>query len=329
MAELLGIGIAEVQRVALLGDLILPTLARPIVPVLEAGQRERGVGAGQEVRVDVLTRETLGFARREIPVPGRCCSIRNGDRSECAVAKPEQDDRGVFDFEFPDVVRRHCLYRLDIAEQEPNLIDVVDEVDENGPAALAPPPLRVEVLGRLEPGGHRRHANGPPEAALVDDLLRAPHYGVIAPLMPHQRRQAGGRGRVADAHGIRERVGDRLFHQHCGAAAEAVDGDVGVHDVRRRNDDGAWLDRGQHPLEVGEPRYRGRLRDTSSVFRRLGNPDQVEPLLLQRTIDVRSADQTGADHGNGYPLHGGLSDAGGVMLHNIKDAESPAKDLQR
>jgi hypothetical protein len=52
-------------------------------------------------------------------------------------------------------------------------------------------------------------------------------------------------------------------------------------------------------------------------------------LLLQRTIDVRSADQTGADHGNGYPLHGGLSDAGGVMLHNIKDAESPAKDLQR
>ena len=147
--------------------------------------------------------------------------------------------------------------------------------------------------------------------------------------MPHQSRQAGGRRRVADAPGIRERIGDRLFHQHRGAAAEAVDRDVGVRDVRRRNDDRTRLDRGEHPIEVGEPGYGRRLRDTPSVFRRIGNPDQVEPLLLQRTIDVRSADQTGADHGNGYPLHGGLSAVGRAVLHNIKDAESPAEDLQR
>ena len=113
------------------------------------------------------------------------------------------------------------------------------------------------------------------------------------------------------------------------AAAEAVDGDVGVRDVRRRNDDGAWLDRGEHPIEVGEPGYGGRLRDTSSVFRRIGNPDQVEPLLLQRTIDVRSADQTGADHGNGYPLHGGLSDVDGAMRHNIKDVTPRPTDLHQ
>ena len=42
-----------------------------------------------------------------------------------------------------------------------------------------------------------------------------------------------------------------------------------------------------------------------------GDSDQVDPWLLQRAIDVRSADQSGADHGNGYPLHGGLSAVGG------------------
>jgi hypothetical protein len=38
----------------------------------------------------------------------------------------------------------------------------------------------------------------------------------------------------------------------------------------------------------------GGLRDTSSVFRRVGDSDQVDPWLLQRAIDVRSADQSGS-----------------------------------
>ena len=84
---------------------------------------------------------------------------------ERPVAKLQHDRRGVFHFEATRLVRGHRLKAFQIAEQVPEQIDIVNQVDENRAAAFSPAPCGVEVVIGLEPRAQGRRADRFPKAS--------------------------------------------------------------------------------------------------------------------------------------------------------------------
>jgi hypothetical protein len=72
-----------------------------------------------------------------------------------------------------------------------------------------------------------------------------------------------------------------------------------LRDVRRRDHDGAWLDRCQHAIEVGEPGHRADSAKRRPSSDGSANPDQVEAWLPSGHDRRAFGRSNSADHGNG------------------------------
>src|SRR4030095_16726567 len=83
----------------------------------------------------------------------------------------------------------HRLHARDFATDETQVVDVVNEVDENGPAALAvDPPGDIEICRWLLQQPQRAHCRQPSDPAAPNDLARQGDDRVVTAMVAYQQR---------------------------------------------------------------------------------------------------------------------------------------------
>src|SRR4051794_24207057 len=94
-----------------------------------------------------------------------------------------------------------------------------------------------------------------------------------------------------------------LFDDHGHATLQAVGGDARMRHVWSGDHDPTRPGDLEHLAIVGEPRHAYPARELFGLGRRVGDTDQFDVRMLQRTIDVRLADCSGADDAYGHLAH--------------------------
>ena len=78
----------------------------------------------------------------------------------------DQDGGGIFDRIFPYGVAELRVYALHVTKQIPQIINIMDEVDQHRAAPRFPAPGNIEITGRLQGGPERIHGRDRPQLAV-------------------------------------------------------------------------------------------------------------------------------------------------------------------
>ena len=233
-----------------------------------------------------------------LPRPGRGRGVGQQERAQRAVREGEHHGRRVLDGVAPGRVRRHGLHRRDGPDQREQVVHLVDQVEQDRPAAglTAPATARVEVVVGLVEQRRADHGDDRAEPPAPHDLAGLGHDGRVVAVVAGQHRDACRLARLDQPGGAFDGVADRLLHDHRDARRDALQPAVDVHLVRGRQDHPVGLVRReqlvQRPVQRhGEPLgqlRRGRAGVDDRRQRRIGAPGDL--------LDVPLPDQARTGH---------------------------------
>ena len=233
------------------------------------------------------------------------------DRAQAAVAKPEDRDGAILDFDGRMVQVGPVAADLGhvVVHQPLKQVEHVGRlVDENAAAfgiPAAAPGIGL-VVGRVAPAIHRERAQDrPADLAGVDRVFHAPHGLVPSPLADHAELglvAASGR-----EHGVAigEARGQRLFDERVRAGLGSRDGRRGVQRMRRRD---------AEDVDIGFPRASGSRRRTARHLKRVAKDrgalevdvadgDEFRLGQAGQGLGVDLADLAAAHESGSHPVH--------------------------
>lgn len=119
---------------------------------------------------------------------GATAVVGDAQRAERAAYEVQQDDRRVFHGKTANHIGRNRLYRVDLAADEAQVIDVMDRIG----SARARHPARVDARRRNNrlPSALRRNCGNAAHAAGLNDFLRLFDDGIAPPMMADEERYA-------------------------------------------------------------------------------------------------------------------------------------------
>ncbi len=200
----------------------VPSALAGIGPQLHGGYGQRALGPGEKVAGLVLSGIGRILARRQLPAPGCRRCVRHGHGADRAVCESQQQRRGVLDGKAAGLVRGQRLHLGDLAADEAEIVDVVNEVDQDRAAAALAPPGDVEIIVGLSQEPQADHGGQLSDQAAGNLLAHGLDDRIVAAMMADQHGDTGALHRAAQASRRDHRVGHRLLDQRRNAALDTV-----------------------------------------------------------------------------------------------------------
>ena len=140
MAEFFDVGIFPGHFVSLLGDGIIPSYLRRvgIVASLHLRKQQGSIRAEEIVAIPEIVVEQRVFPGRPFPGCQGRRTIGQEDRSQGSVLKSQGDAGRILHREVPDLVAHQGIDFIDLAADIPEVIDLMDQIDQDRPSALSP-----------------------------------------------------------------------------------------------------------------------------------------------------------------------------------------------
>jgi len=204
------------------------------------------------------------LAGRVLPASVGRSGVRQQERAQRPVREPERDRRGVLDRKAARRVGREGLDRDDLAGERAQVVDLVDHVEQDRPAAgFATPGVRaVEIAFVLRLVEHRGAADRdqPPEGSTAHRLHRLRHDRAVPAVVADEDRDAGGFGGLAHPDTGIERVRDRLLDQGRQPRRDAFERVLQMELIGRGEDHAVGAVAGYQFIERPVERHRVRAR---------------------------------------------------------------------
>jgi hypothetical protein len=172
----------------------------------------------------------------------------------------------------------------------------VDEVEEDRPGALFPPPGHIEIVVRLEEPADPVDGENLAQTPGIDRAFGSLDHRVVPSMMADEQRHAGPFGRFYQRCRGCDVVGNGLFHQCRDASRNCFQTILNVDLIGRRDDHAVRLVLGKHIAQAREPSRAMPARGGLTFGRRIDHSGEVGHGLCIDMLDVPSADQPGAEH---------------------------------
>jgi hypothetical protein len=192
----------------------------------------------------------------------------------------------------------------DVADQPPQPVHLVHQVEQDRPVARLPPPAPadVEVVVGFAEQGRAHDGDDPAEDATGHDLAGPGHDRAVPAVVPGEQRDAGRLGRLDQPGGALDRVGDRLLHGRRHTRGDALEAAVHVQPVGRGEHDAvgpvALQELGQRPVPRDAVLPGHRVRGGRGVDDR----GEAGGAAGGDLLDVPAADEAGTGHGDPHAV---------------------------
>ena len=118
-----------------------------MAPQGHARHSQGASAAADEITIAGLVRKVQGLARAHLPSIRRGHGITKKEATQHSILETEGNAGGILHSKTAHCIRREGPYAFDFADQEPQAVDFVDQVDQQRAAAgrLAPDFLKIVV----------------------------------------------------------------------------------------------------------------------------------------------------------------------------------------
>ena len=203
---------------------------------------------------------------------------------------------------------------IDVAQEHPQAVDVVDRVDQNGAAAGFAAPCEVMIALRLVRKPDRGCRDRAADAALGDQFDCAAHDGVVAAVMAGQRRDRGGLGGLDQFQRIGDGIGHRLLDEDRDTRRNTSKPHFDMQLIGHRDDHTVGAGFAQEIIQRGKAGIAKPGCLGGGLGRGVGDAGEfVVGAARAQDVDVLAPDQSGAGDGNSHFSHGSHGNRSGTF----------------
>ena len=273
-----------------------------VVAFLHLREQQGALRTEKLAAISEITVKERVFPGRSFPGGQGRRAIGHKNCPEHPVPESQRNGGRILYREISDFIADIGIDFLDLAADMSQVVDLVDQIDQDRPAALfLSPGERPLIIGfRFQHGPCHGNPHQPTQLASGHDLARLFHKAAESPLMSHQHPDPAFRGRFDQAVRIVDALGNGFFNKKMQPLPGAVDPDRRMEMIWRGDDDPLQIllpDHFQVAFVKVDPHLRRDFLSSPVSIRggdKVAQPDFLQGFGMGRPHQAQS-DQTDSD----------------------------------